>query len=78
MKKQVKLLKRQVKELSSLLKQEEDNLDDCKICYSREIDTVFLECAHRVMCHRCAKNSTIRKCPICRDDIQRIIKTFNV
>ncbi len=54
LRKQVRLLKRQVKELSSILKQQEENLDDCITCYSRQIDTVFLECAHRVMCYKCA------------------------
>jgi len=67
-----------VKELSHLLKQGEENIDECKICYAREIDTVFLECAHRVMCHRCSQNQTIRKCPICRVEISRIVKTYNV
>lgn len=56
---------------------EEDNENDCKICYSRTIDTVFLECAHRVMCSRCSKNQTIVKCPVCRTDIVRIVRTYN-
>eukprot|EP00347_Sterkiella_histriomuscorum_P009022 403342827 len=76
--KKVALLKRQVQELSGLLKAEQENGDDCKICYSRDIDTVFLECAHRVACSKCASNSTIKKCPYCRHEIHRIVKTFNV
>lgn len=55
LKKKIQILQRQVKELSSILKQEEENLDDCITCYSRQIDTVFLECAHRVMCSKCAQ-----------------------
>lgn len=51
------MLKQHVKELEGMLQlDEEDNEHDCKICYSREIDTVFLDCGHRVMCSRCAKN----------------------
>lgn len=58
--KQLRLLKQQVKELNGMLKLDyEDNENDCKICYARPIDTVFLECAHRMMCSRCAKNQSI-------------------
>ena len=79
LKKQVRLLKQQVKEVTQMLQSDQEaNNDDCKICYSREINTVFLECAHRVMCSRCAKQSQIALCPICRKDIVRIVKTFNV
>ena len=48
--KKVSLLQKQVDELSKRLKNEEERNDMCKICFSREIDTVFLECAHRVSC----------------------------
>jgi hypothetical protein len=54
--KKVILLKKQVDELSKRLKIEEDRMDNCKVCYSREIDTVFLECAHRTSCFKCSKN----------------------
>jgi len=47
-------LKKQVHELSALLKQEEENFDSCKICYQKEIDTVFLECSHRIVCFKCS------------------------
>jgi leucine-zipper-like transcriptional regulator 1 len=50
LRKKIGLLQRQVRELSSLLKQEEDTFDDCNICFTREINTVFLDCSHRVMC----------------------------
>ena len=50
LRKKVILLQKQVKELSNLLKQEEETFDDCNICFSREINTVFLDCSHRVMC----------------------------
>lgn len=57
----VYLLKKQVEELSQRLKLEEERNDMCKICYTKEIDTVFLECAHRFSCHICA--NTLKKCP---------------
>lgn len=72
--KQNALLKQQVKELSERLEKEEER-DLCKICYEREIDSVVLDCAHRVMCNRCAKNFT--SCPVCRQAIARVITTFS-
>ena len=69
-----------------MLKQEEENFDDCNICFSREINSVFLDCAHRVMCYTCAtqtilskpNNGSIPRCPICREEIKKIVKTYNV
>jgi len=50
LRKKVNMLQKQVSELTNLLKQEEETFDDCNICFSREINTVFLDCSHRVMC----------------------------
>lgn len=72
----VELLQQQVNELQSKLHAEEERDDMCKICYSKEIDTVFLDCAHRISCSVCASN--IRRCPFCRKDIVRTVRTFNV
>ena len=60
LRKKVILLQKQVEELSSLLRQEEETFDDCNICFSREINTVFLECGHRVMCHGGAPGRRVR------------------
>lgn len=65
-------LNRQVIELSQMLRKEEErnlckvifhlkfqgieNKIFIKICFSREIDAVFLECCHFVSCYDCAKN----------------------
>ena len=69
-----------MKELTQILKiEEENNQNVCKICLSKEIDTVFLNCAHRVMCRHCAHESVLQsmtqthKCPICRAEIQHAI-----
>jgi len=71
--KQNYLLKQQVKELSERLEREEER-DQCRICYEREINTVLLECAHRVMCNRCA--GSFSSCPVCRKDIVRSVVTY--
>jgi hypothetical protein len=54
--------------------QKEIEKDMCHLCYERPIDTVILECGHRVMCFRCSGN--LRACPVCRQDISRLIRTF--
>ena len=73
LRKQNEILKQQIQELSQRLEKEEER-DMCRICYEREIDTVLLDCAHRVMCFRCASN--IHQCPVCRQDIARVLKTY--
>ena len=86
LRKKVIMLQKQVNELTNLLRQEEETFDDCNICFSREINTVFLDCCHRVMCHECATWTMLNKpvnepsaqCPICRAYIKRVIKTYNV
>lgn len=51
----IKVLNEQVKELSKKIQREEDkNL--CKICFSREIDTVLMECCHFILCFACTTN----------------------
>lgn len=60
-------------------------MDDCCVCYSRVINSVFLDCGHRIMCHHCAtftvlakqKNEAFAKCPLCREPVKKIIKTYN-
>ena len=37
---------------------------DCKVCFDRPIDVLFLPCKHLVCCQTCAAQSRI--CPVCR------------
>jgi hypothetical protein len=77
----IKVLNEQVKELSKKIQREEDkNL--CKICFSREIDTVLMECCHFILCFACTTNlknvrvfDDYEKCPICRSLITKVIQT---
>ena len=48
--------------------------DLCKICMDRVIDCVLLECGHMVSCVKCGKK--LAECPICRDNILRVIRVF--
>ncbi|KAI8585443.1 hypothetical protein BDZ88DRAFT_455943 [Geranomyces variabilis] len=58
-----------------------DDDDDglCKICCDKVVNCVFLECGHLVTCMDCGKilERTTRECPICREPIARIVRTFN-
>jgi len=54
-----------------------DNMDDeslCKICMDSPIDCVMLECGHMCTCTNCGKQ--MAECPICRQYVVRVVKTF--
>ena len=68
-----------------MMQQEEASFDDCNICYQREINSVFLDCGHRAMCYQCATMTVLNKgkevyakCPICREPVKKIVKTYNI
>mmetsp|Transcript_8304 Transcript_8304/g.16372 ORF Transcript_8304/g.16372 Transcript_8304/m.16372 type:complete len:738 (+) Transcript_8304:1846-4059(+) len=71
---QNRILKQQIAELSDRLHREEER-DQCKICFEREIDAVLLDCCHRLMCTRCANKTGT--CPVCRAAVTRVITTYS-
>lgn len=68
------MLKENIKELTRQLETEEEK-GICKICYERDIDTVLIDCAHRLTCLKCAQS--LKQCPVDRKTIVRIIKTLS-
>ena len=46
----------------------------CNICMANQIDCLILECGHMCTCLICAKE--LFYCPICRQEIARIVKAF--
>ncbi|WAR09161.1 BIRC2-like protein [Mya arenaria] len=59
------------------IRQENEKLREmqtCKICMERQVNTTLLPCGHLVSCDRCA--SRLAKCPICRTKIKGSVKTF--
>ncbi|GIY71482.1 e3 ubiquitin-protein ligase rififylin [Caerostris darwini] len=46
----------------------------CKICMEGTIDSLLLDCAHMLTCHRCG--TMLHDCPICRQVIKRVIRVF--
>lgn len=53
-------------------KQVDDDL--CKICMENVIDCVLLDCGHMVSCIKCGKR--LAECPMCRQNIVRVIRVF--
>lgn len=54
--------------------EEED--PDCLVCYGQPHDVVLVPCGHYCLCESCAKTiqSSTRKCPMCRGNINMIVK----
>lgn len=52
----------------------------CTICMEKNVSSVFLECGHAVACYDCAiKTQTKSKtCPICREPVTRVVRTYGV
>jgi len=58
-------------------KESMETMDDdslCKICMDSPIDCVMLECGHMCTCTNCGKQ--MAECPICRQYVVRVVKTF--
>ncbi|KAM9719566.1 mitochondrial ubiquitin ligase activator of nfkb 1-A [Menidia menidia] len=60
---------------------DEDGADDgsgnaCVICLSRPRDCILLDCGHVCCCHSCFRALHHRKCPICRQDIVRVLPFY--
>jgi len=50
------------------------NEQTCKVCLDRISDCVFLPCGHVCCCITCG--SALRKCPICRESLEKIVKFY--
>jgi len=46
----------------------------CKICMDNPVDCVMLECGHMCTCTTCGKQ--MAECPICRQYVVRVVRTF--
>lgn len=51
-----------------------DEDDLCKICMESLINCVLLDCGHMVSCIKCGKR--LAECPMCRQNIVRVIRVF--
>lgn len=51
-----------------------DNL--CTVCMERTIKTVNVPCGHQVQCVTCSIDIRLTKCPVCRGELEQIIRTY--
>ncbi len=51
----------------------------CLICCDGQADHAFVPCGHRCVCETCSQKTshTLRKCPICRLQAEKIIRIYN-
>ncbi|GBG80447.1 hypothetical protein CBR_g30911 [Chara braunii] len=52
----------------------------CAVCFDAPKDAIFDPCGHRATCHGCAvrlQESKTAQCPICRVQINQVIKVFD-
>ena len=78
--KEKKKKKKDKKSKREAKKSNNDDSDDelanlCKICFEKPIDTVILECGHQIVCELCS-GSVGNLCPLCRQPITRIVRSF--
>lgn len=52
----------------------EPKMMECKICWTKPRELLFLPCKHLVACVSCGINFNI--CPICRNPINHILKIY--
>jgi E3 ubiquitin-protein ligase mind-bomb len=56
----------------TIIKNQQDILEECMICSDNKRDTLFKPCNHVVSCYQCS--SRCKKCLICKEAIQERIK----
>jgi rubrerythrin len=66
--------KEELKKIEEIKKKKKIEENECKICYSSEINSVFVPCGHMATCFECG--NTMTKCPICRSEYAYFIRTF--
>eukprot|EP00090_Calanus_glacialis_P033373 TRINITY_DN5541_c0_g1_i1.p1 TRINITY_DN5541_c0_g1~~TRINITY_DN5541_c0_g1_i1.p1 ORF type:complete len:552 (-),score=162.96 TRINITY_DN5541_c0_g1_i1:165-1820(-) len=67
-----RLWKQEQRNKSNIESMDDDSM--CKICMDSPIDCVMLECGHMCTCTQCGKQ--MAECPICRQYVVRVVKTF--
>ena len=49
----------------------------CVICFEGAIDAAFVPCGHLVCCLACARKFDGRACPICKQLVEMVLKTYS-
>ncbi len=57
----------------------EENIENpCVICLCQPRNCILLDCGHVCCCHSCYQALPNRKCPICRQNISRVVPLYHV
>ena len=48
----------------------------CVVCLSGERSTACVPCGHMCLCDKCATNDKMRNCPMCRAEIQTLVRVW--
>ncbi|XP_035526473.1 mitochondrial ubiquitin ligase activator of nfkb 1-A [Morone saxatilis] len=57
----------------------EENVENaCVICLYRPRNCILLDCGHVCCCHSCYQALPHRRCPICRQQISRVVPLYHV
>lgn len=66
----------EIHNISGLEEHKDELQGKCKICFTREVNTVLVPCGHNAICEQCSE--MIRdKCPICRNAVSQIVKIYS-
>lgn len=63
--------------MQSSLEDENRQLKDkilCKVCMERDVEITFIPCGHLCVCEKCSRH--VKKCPMCRNHIRGLVKTY--
>ena len=48
----------------------------CGLCTINIINTVMIPCGHCYHCYQCSIKHEMRKCPICRENVTKVVQTY--
>lgn len=71
----------ELRRLDTLLRQEEEAMlrlrsrELCLLCNTEEMNALLIKCRHRVLCMGCASRTDC--CPVCRQPIGKVVKTYS-
>jgi hypothetical protein len=54
----------------------QENEDNCIVCWSNPVDSVFVPCGHMACCRACAGQLSPQTCPICRQAITQVVNVY--
>lgn len=69
--------KRQGSSTAKIVRLASSEGEPCRLCHKLPVNTILVECGHRVVCQACALLLTNKECPVCRRTFQRWVLTHD-